>query len=621
MKLDQRTVNQIAAGEVIERPGAVVKELLENAMDAGATAITVEIRDGGTTLIRVTDNGKGIPKEEIATAFLRHATSKIKTAEDLQSISSLGFRGEALASIAAVAQVEALTKTKDQLQGVRYVIEGGIEKKLEEIGCPQGSTFIVRNLFFHTPARKKFLKSNATETSYIIDLLENLALSHPEISFQLKNNQKVQFQTNGNGKQKEIIYTLYGKEVAAQLLEVNHTDCDYKIEGWIAKPIISKGNKGQMHCFVNGRYLTSTLLQKAILEAYQPYLMVHRYPFVVLHVSVPKEKIDVNVHPTKMEARFAEEQKLYAFVVDGIREQLENRNLVAQIPFFQEKNVVSVKRAEERMIEPFEVERRKEKQQQEKEAVPQTAYSEQWKEQQKDVIQESKEIKDVIQEPKEIKYEKVEQVRETNQAYQVESKFVEMKEQFRLVGQIFRTYWMLEYQNQLLFMDQHAAHEKIMYEQMKKHWEEGKGQQFSQMLYPPIIVTLNHKEEAALLDHQEYLQEIGFSIETFGGREYCIKAVPNELLGLDEKQVFLELLEIFTRQEGKPKEPFMILEKIASLSCKAAIKGNQTISFAEANALLEQLFQLENPYCCPHGRPVLIAMSQYELEKKFKRVQ
>lgn len=650
--LDQGTINKIAAGEVIERPSAVVKELVENAMDAGATAITVEIKEGGISFIRITDNGTGIAKDEIALAFQRHSTSKIKSVEDLLTVSSLGFRGEALSSISAVSQVELITKVTGALMGSRYLIDGGQEKELEDIGCPEGTTFVIRNLFYHTPARRKFLKTPMTEAGYISELVQRMALSHPEISFKFLNNNQLKLQTSGNNKIKDVIYHIFGREIAAQLLEVECNSQNCNISGFAAKPIVSRGNRNYMNYFINGRYIKSTIINRAIEDAYKPYTMTHRYPFTALHFTIDSKLIDVNVHPTKMEIRFVENEKIYHMVLEAISSALKGKELIPELSLGKEPKKEELPKEKE-IPEPFEKERRESLLQ--KEAHRTIAYVEKNpKKQQKHSLTETvketpvtysntfqdrlqvhalKEInkfsneaetlndKAILKEETKaaMKENRTDKIEKPQQLQFFEEKLLseEGKKKHRIIGQLFRTYWIVEYEEKMFLIDQHAAHEKVLFERMMKNLREK--EYSSQMLAPPIILSLSLREEEAFLRYKNTLEKLGFEIEGFGGKEYSVRAVPADLLGIAQIDLLMEFVDDLV--EEKPvQSPDLILEKAASMSCKAAVKGNQKLSFQEAESLIDSLMELENPYHCPHGRPVIVSMSKYEIEKKFKRI-
>lgn len=621
--LDENTINKIAAGEVVERPAAVVKELVENAIDAGASAVTVEIKEGGLSFIRITDNGCGISREEVRLAFERHSTSKIRSAEDLIHISSLGFRGEALASIAAVAQVELVTKTKSSLTGCRYLIDGGQEKALEEIGCPDGTTFLVRNIFFNTPARRKFLKSAMTEAGYVNDLVERLAISHPEVSFKFINNNQIKLQTSGNSNRKEIIYHVYGRDIAGQLLEIDCEKNGLKLNGYIGKPVVSRGNRNYMNYFINGRYIKSAIINKAIEEAYKPYTMTHRYPFTSVVLTIDPARIDVNVHPAKMEIRISNQEEVFQFVYDAVSEALSRRELIPEVeigaPKREKKTVMP--EVKNTAPEPFEVKRRQEAWMPKSPepvskplplpVIPMAEKSPQPAEVREEPAVPAIPVVTPAAQPKE-------QVFKQEELFEAGLLSKEAVREHHIIGQLFQTYWLIEYQDKLFLIDQHAAHEKVLYERTMKGLKEK--EMLSQMVEPPIIISLTMREEEALKAHQEMLARLGFEIEHFGGKEYSVRAVPGDLYGIAARELLLELIDSLVEEEGK-KNPDLILEKVASMSCKAAVKGNQRLSEEEARALIDELMTLDNPYNCPHGRPVIISMTRQEIEKKFKRIQ
>ncbi len=658
--LDQNTINKIAAGEVIERPASVVKELLENAIDARATAVTVEIRDGGISFIRVTDNGGGIAKEEVPTAFLRHSTSKISSAEDLFTVASLGFRGEALSSIAAVAQVELITKTSEQISGVRYQIEGGKERSMEEIGAPDGTTFLVRNLFYNTPVRQKFLKTAQTEGAHVAALVEKIAMSHPDISIRFIQNNQNKLHTSGNHNLKDIIYTVFGREIAANLLPVECEEEILQIRGFAGKPVIARSNRNFENYYINGRYVRSGLVAKAIEEAYRPYMMQHKYPFVLLHLTVEPEYLDVNVHPTKMELRFRDEERIYRMIYHAVSDALAEKELIVQVSLEEKKDLLRERREESQAphSEPFEVKRRQEYEGKTS-GEEQSGYGmrpiygmiaesrNSWGEEARAAERKEREKTDNVrkaenQKPEGIKREekpgsfgeqriteKVDFLKELEQAEKKEEKPKQLdlfeekllepgsRLRHKLIGQLFDTYWLVEFDNHLYIIDQHAAHEKVLYE---KTMASLKTREFtSQIVSPPIILTLSSEEQILLEKYKNYFTEIGFEIESFGGRDYAVRAVPDNLFSIAKKDLLMEMLDNLSDDILKGS-PDMIYEKVASMSCKAAVKGNHKMSDAEANHLIDQLLELENPYACPHGRPTIISMSKYELEKKFKRI-
>lgn len=638
--LDQKTIDNIAAGEVIERPASVVKELVENAVDAKANAVTVEIKDGGMTLIRVTDNGIGIPKDQVKTAFLRHATSKIRSVEDLLSVSSLGFRGEALSSISAVAQVELVTKTAESFSGVSYKIYGGEEEAFDDIGAPDGTTFLVKNLFYNTPARRKFLKSATTEAGYVEQMMVHIALSHPEISFKFIHNNKNKIYTSGNGKVKDIIYHIYGRDVAGALIPLEAQNEDVKVTGFVAKPYVSRGNRNYESYFINGRYIKSSIIYKAIEEGYRTFTMKHRYPFVCLDFKIDQELLDVNVHPTKMEIRFRNGREIYELVVDAVRAALLQKDLVQDVLRETPKKKELPKTKEVKKPEPFEVNRRKEEVQkvdQQGQGVQQQVEKQRQAVQQqiekpshpvKKTLTASESSKNTKKptyaglnyntQKKEFPQYKTDELSSNQMTLREDPVFsVQARPDRKILGQLFKTYWLIEYEDQLFIMDQHAAHEKVNYERLMKNFKEK--EIYSQRLEPPMVVTVSMTEAEALTRYKDAFSGLGFTIESFGGNEYCIREVPANLYGIGERDLFMELLDAVSQENGT-LDTEVIASKIATMACKMSIKGNQRVSLMEVEHLLDELMKLENPYQCPHGRPTIIKMSKYEIDKKFKRI-
>lgn len=629
--LSQNTIDKIAAGEVVERPASVVKELVENAIDAGATAITVEIKEGGISFIRVTDNGGGIPKEQVPLAFLRHATSKITQAEDLLQITSLGFRGEALSSISAVSQMEVITKAPEDFMGVRYVIEGGQEKVLEDVGAPNGTTMLVRNLFFNTPARKKFLKTAMTEAGYVSSYMEQLALSHHNISFKYMVNGQLRLHTSGNANLKDVIYGIYGRDITRELLPVQYEVSGLSVSGFIGKPSIARGNRNFENYYINGRYVKSKLLMKAIEEAYKPYMMQHKYPFVCLQYDIHGEDVDVNVHPTKMEVRFQNQSAIYNATYDLITDALAGKEIIPEVsltpkPAVGEKQA-QIKEEKIPVPEPFEKNRIAEEKPVYAPVGLRPASAEPKTESKAEPINVNEPIKP--REP-EIQAKPEEQKKE---AFPKEKQAVEKAEQLelfdnrllskearihhRIIGQLFDTYWLVEYDNKFYIIDQHAAHEKVLYERFLKEF--AKKEILSQMISPPSLISLNLQESNLLKANLEIFREFGFEISEFGGKEYSIHAVPANIYGFSVQELFIQILDSL-EQEHVSKTPDILAERIATAACKAAVKGNNRLSVKEADALIDELLNLENPYNCPHGRPTIISMTKYELEKKFKRI-
>lgn len=611
--LNQETIDKIAAGEVVERPCSVVKELVENAIDAGSTAITVEIKEGGISFIRITDNGCGIERDQVAVAFYRHSTSKIRSAEDLLTVKSLGFRGEALSSISAVARVELITKTYDELTGTRYVIEGSKELSNEEIGAPDGTTFIVKDLFYNVPARRKFLKTAQTEGSYISDMVEKLALSHPDISFKFINNNQTKLHTSGNGNRKDIIYHIFGREISSSLLEVKH-ECEYfKVEGFIGKPVITRGNRNYENYFINGRYVKSNILSRAIEEAYKSFLMQHQYPFTVLYFTFFSE-LDVNVHPTKMELRFDNNNEIYVELCDTIYAILSRKEMIPEVPVDSTpapKKIVH--EYKEPIPEPFEKRRINEVRAAESKSVYGQSVT--------SAVKDYSAIETAAKTPEtSTAYKPAQVVTGTQQTLGDYDKVFlteSAKKQFSIIGQLFKTYWLIEFEDKLYIIDQHAAHEKVLYEKTMARLA---NKDFtSQRISPPIVMTLDAKESEMLEKYRPQIEQFGYEVEHFGGKEYMISAIPDNLFNIDMKDLFIEMLDDFSNATGR-QTPDIITEKVASMSCKAAVKDNDKLTLPEINKLIDELLSLDNPYNCPHGRPTIISMSKYEIEKKFKRI-
>lgn len=611
--LNQETIDKIAAGEVVERPCSVVKELVENAIDAGSTAITVEIKEGGISFIRITDNGCGIERDQVAVAFYRHSTSKIRSAEDLLTVKSLGFRGEALSSISAVARVELITKTYDELTGTRYVIEGSKELSNEEIGAPDGTTFIVKDLFYNVPARRKFLKTAQTEGSYISDMVEKLALSHPDISFKFINNNQTKLHTSGNGNRKDIIYHIFGREISSSLLEVKH-ECEYfKVEGFIGKPVITRGNRNYENYFINGRYVKSNILSRAIEEAYKSFLMQHQYPFTVLYFTFFSE-LDVNVHPTKMELRFDNNNEIYVELCDTIYAILSHKEMIPEVPVNSTpapKKIVH--EYKEPIPEPFEKRRINEVRAAESRSVYGQSVTSTVKNYSATEPAAKAPETSTAYEPAQVVTGTQQTLGDYDKVFLTESS----KKQFSIIGQLFKTYWLIEFEDKLYIIDQHAAHEKVLYEKTMARLA---NKDFtSQRISPPIVMTLDARECEMLEKYRPQIEQFGYEVEHFGGKEYMISAIPDNLFNIDMKDLFIEMLDDFSNATGR-QTPDIITEKVASMSCKAAVKGNDKLTLPEINKLIDELLSLDNPYNCPHGRPTIISMSKYEIEKKFKRI-
>ncbi len=689
--LDSQTIDKIAAGEVVEKPASVVKELVENAMDAGAKAITVEIKGGGIDLIRITDDGCGIPAEELPKAFLRHATSKIQSDADLFYLQTLGFRGEALASISAVAQVEMITKTKDSITGTRIVIEGGVQKELEEVGAPDGTTILVRNLFYNTPARKKFLKSAMTEGSHIVELMQHMALSMPAMSFKLVVNNAVKFHTSGNGDLKEVIYRIYGRETTKAIIPVSVEQDGIVIEGYLGKPELSRANRAFENYFVNRRYVRSNFISKGIEDGYKGFMMQHQFPFCVLHINVDTTALDVNVHPTKMQVRMSNQEQLVRTLVESIHNSLSGKEMIPEAKLVKEEV------SEERVTtpEPFEKERLKDWKVSETERICKEQVGvrapeasdlktvDSTKETKQDsfidftnakrpfsspeivlnptigIMPEKKRFEsdlffqdsdDNVSDKENVQNESVTNniiediinadvvntsksndskpespflqdiiIEKPEQMDLFEEKLLteEKRREFKVLGQVFKTYWLIEFEDKLYVMDQHAAHEKVKFEAFMAKFREK--EILSQNLAPAIVVSLSPSDALVYEEHKEVFESFGFEIDSFGGNELMLRAIPVDLYGADAKEMFLAILEELAQVHSANRIE-IIEDRIATMACKAAVKGNNSMTFEEVSALLDQLLTLENPYQCPHGRPTMFSMTKYEIEKKFKRI-
>lgn len=635
--LDKSTIDKIAAGEVVERPASIVKELLENSIDALSDQIAIEIKNGGTSLIRITDNGQGIAKEDIKKAFLRHATSKIKTADDLENVLSLGFRGEALSSIGAVTRTEIISKTRNETTAALYKVEGGFEKSFEEVAAPDGTTIIVKDLFFNTPARRKFLKSLNSETAKISDIVEKLALSHPDISFRYISNNINKLHTGGNSNLKDVIYQIYGKEATRSLIEIKYQDDIVKISGFISKPDYSRANRSGEIYFINSRYIKNDIIYKAIEDGYGNRLMNGKYPFTSLNIEILPKLIDVNVHPSKMEIRFEDASVIYSIIKSSVENTLLNSDLVKRAYISQKDRQEELKRE---LFEKLEL--------QNKLRFPESFEKNRIKEFDNKSSGSVKEQKTYDKIFEEIDTYKTDNKNEPYREYKVEfnkdenleNNIIEKKDgdkiykenvdntqlnffdkqnikRHKLIGQIFSTYWIIELDNEMFIIDQHAAHEKVLYEKFLEEYE--KGIKTKQYILPPIVINMTDVEIEAFENNREVFEKLGFELEHFGGKDYKLNAIPNDLPSIDKKELFLELIAKISESDIAVKAEH-ILDKLASISCKAAIKGNQNISEAEADILITKMLSLNNPYNCPHGRPTIIKISKYDLEKKFKRI-
>ncbi|MFR5691246.1 MAG: DNA mismatch repair endonuclease MutL [Lachnospiraceae bacterium] len=634
--LDQVTIDKIAAGEVVERPASVVKELVENAIDAKAAAVTVEVKEGGISFMRIADNGCGIDREDVPGAFLRHSTSKIRNAEDLEHISSLGFRGEALSSIAAVSQVELITKTPEDSFGTRYMISGGKEEGMEDIGAPDGTTFLVRQLFYNVPARRKFLKTAMTEAGHVSDLMTRMALSHPHISFQFINNGQSKLHTSGNGNLRDVIYHIYGREIAANLINVTYEKNGIRITGYIGAPLISRGNRNFETYFINGRYVKSSIIYKAIEDAYKDFTMQHKYPFTVLHIEVVGEDVDVNVHPTKMEVRFHNQQMVYNSIYEAVDQALHEKELIPEVTIDVPKAVPKAQAKPEPKEQPKEVIQpevnKSAKVQPEKASGERDLdyFMEQMKKRVMSYHQQnsSAEVKgkSEIFKPQ-VQVDRVKEAAASYRAKQSPEQMTlfdgklldkEKRANYKIIGQVFDTYWLVEFDNSLYIIDQHAAHERVLYE---KTLREMKTREFtSQMISPPVILNLTMQEAQLLRTYMDQFTRIGFEFEEFGQDSYAVRSVPANLFSIAKKELLMEMIDSLSEEVHRRQSSELLDEKIASMSCKAAVKGNMRLSAQEVDALIGELLKLDNPYHCPHGRPTIISMSKRELEKKFKRI-
>ena len=675
--LNKETIDKIAAGEVVERPESVVKELLENAVDSGAGSVSVEIRNGGLNLIRVTDNGCGMEKADIPLAFLRHATSKLRDASDLFHIRTMGFRGEALASICGVSEVEMITKRHEDLLGYRYEINGGVEKSLQEVGAPDGTTMIVRNLFYNVPARKKFLRSGASEGSRISDITEKTALAHPEISFRLTSDGRSLLHTSGNGRLRDVIFSIYGREIEENLLPVgketemtammektgmavqNAGKCSVSehapaagnavsVSGYIGKPVIARSRRDFEVYFVNGRFIKSSVVEKAVEEAFKPFMMVHKFPFVMLKINIDPERVDVNVHPKKMEVRFSDNEAIYDAVYRAVSDTLAKKELIQAISP-GEKQVQRPSRGisdlpveKEARSEPFEEKREAETRkllQGNEETKPQgqpsgnmmlvreTAGASYGRSSEKQIFPEQQTCQQAsVEEPigqqtncRKAKPEKKRGTYEQAALFQSDQ-FLSANSvpSFRMIGQLFETYWLIEFSDKLYIIDQHAAHEKVNYERTMRLLREKKIE--SQMILPPIRLTVSEGEAMLMEKYMDGFTSLGYEIEADGPREFLVRAVPSNLYSIASRELLLEMIDGLSEERGRAGTPDVLRDRVASMSCKAAVKGNRYLSEAEMKALIGELLTLDNPYACPHGRPTIISMSKYELDKKFRRI-
>ena len=702
--LSQECINQIAAGEVVERPSSIVKELVENALDAKATAISIEIKGGGISFLRVSDNGEGIFSEDLERAFMPHATSKIQNPKDLEEILSFGFRGEALASIASVAKVECISKRQEDFLAHRILVEGGSFSPIEEVGGMDGTSILVRDLFYNVPARKKFLLSESTEASRVEEMVEKLALANPGISFHFVKDGKSRFQTVGGGKLSDVVFGIYGKAFAKDSLEIKESYypssltglATLHIEGLLGKPSLTRSNRQYEIFFVNGRFVRDSLLSRALEDAYKPFLMQHKFPFAIVFLHLSPNLVDVNVHPQKLEVRFQNREKIYQALFDCVSKTLSKADLIDHSPlslFQKEKEEKSTaflspssqlwekkeeqketpdefrndqkdksieliseireqKKEKAEMVQGYSIgedsenvsenfsEISSEKAQFRTEATEKTPFSAETPElnQQKDETGEEKLVYEELDLTKGIRLEEEKaSEKEENTVPKEEQFFTESEKlpsaeqeslfspsffseegekEFRLIGQVFQTYWLIEFQKELFIMDQHAAHEKVNFEKMRKKTLEKPG--ISQGILPKTMI-FNAKEEELYEKTKDYFTHLGYRIRKEEDKRYLLEGIPADFPSLDAEMLFHEILDALA-EEGNLSEAESVYNKIASMACKASVKGNQLLSFQEAEALVQKLFTLENPYACPHGRPTIVAFKKQDLEKMFKRI-
>lgn len=601
--LTKDTIDKIAAGEVVEKPVNVVKELVDNSLDSGASSISVEIRSGGTSLIRVTDNGSGIAKDDLPRAFIRHATSKIQNADDLSDIRTMGFRGEALSSISAVSRTEVMTKRKDDLFGYRYFSEGGAERGPEEIGIPDGTTMLVRDLFFNIPVRKQFLRSERVETSAIRDMVEKFAIGSPDVSFSLIVDGKQVLHTTGNGKFKDVIYTVYGPEMTKDLVTVDHTEEGMHITGFVSKPNVSRSKREYEVIYVNGRHVSDRNVSEAIETAYEGYLMQHRFPFAVLRIDIDPSRIDVNIHPKKEEIRFSDTEAVSGAVYRAVRGALEGKELIPEVTLSERSPDAEKEKTPLFRAEPFE----------QRFAEKKRIWS----------YPDRREDKDPIKAFSETEQELVrEALSEPEMSKPVQLSFLDTaaKPYYRYLGQFFNTYCLIEYQDHLYMIDQHAAHEKVLYERLSRQIRENMNDHPASQNILPVILSLPKADAEVLSGHMDVFCSIGFEMEEAGDNDFIVRAVPASLPSLSEKDLLMDMLDMLSEDSTLPKDPVLLKKRIASMSCKAAVKAGMRLSDMEIRSLIDELLTLEDPYHCPHGRPVIIRFSRNDIDKMFKRI-
>ena len=667
--LDSKTINKIAAGEVVESPKSVVKELTENSIDAGASSVTVEIKDGGISYIRISDNGSGIPKEQVKSAFLRHATSKMTQIEDLEHIFTLGFRGEALASIAAVSQVEMLTKTKDEETGTRICISAGEIEVMEDTACREGTTIIVKNLFYNVPARRKFLKKPATESGYVSDLINKIALGHPEVAIQYINNGNTVLHTAGNNDPKTAVFYVYGKEAANNMLPISYKKGEYAVTGLIGRPELCRANRNYENLFINGRFIKNAVVSSAVEDAYKTKLIIGKFPVFVLNLEVEPALVDVNVHPAKLEVRFKNDDEVYEFFYNAVSKALQETVLIPKAVLDKKPKEKQPEPEQQILAEPpkrMEIPAKKTVPTQEKSVEKpkmEPVFVEKDEKPKMDISKaESRVLTNMQQagrtvdellkrkpstsgiaqkaepylkkEPAKVdapkvdlpKAEPVKVPEKTEPPKQVEIPVQkeEIKEEkksffqdYKIIGQVFRTYWIVEQGECLYLIDQHAAHERILYEELMNKFKEEKV--ISQRMLTPLMLNLTPMETEVLKDNKELLESFGFELEDFGGK-FALRSTPYLLQNPSTVGFFTDILDRLAEERITNVYDTKILA-VATMACKAAVKGHDVLSVREAEALIHQLLKLEHPFTCPHGRPTIVELTRYEMEKMFKRIQ
>lgn len=627
--LDNSTINKIAAGEVVERPSSVIKELVENAIDAGAGNITIEIKDGGTTFIRITDDGCGIPVNEVKTAFLRHATSKITAVEDLESTFSLGFRGEALASIAAVSKAQMITKTRNEETGTKIVINGGILEEIKPWGAPDGTSITVEDIFYNVPARRKFLKKPATESGYISDIVNKFILGHPEISFKYINNNTTIIQTSGNNDLKTALYHVYGKDTALKMLELSSSHPDMKLDGLIGKPELSRANRTYENLFINGRFIKSDVVSNAAEEAYKTRLMIGKFPVYALSITLDPSMIDVNVHPAKLEVRFRDDDAVYQFVYDSIVNTFKDKVLIREgnwdsKPSAAVSEFIEINVPQEKPIKPVQQELYTGMPSAPRKTASLRSEAANYTSRLNQAVSEDEKLKG------ELLLRNIENGSSSSQIREERKKFDDIPSEtmefssdkpffdnYRVIGQVFGTYWIIEQNKSMFVIDQHAAHERILFEKFSEEFSNGSV--VSQKLFDDEKLILSETERVILEENIELFKNFGFEVKKESGGWY-ISSVPYIFDKPANAEFLTDILDMIHTEKLADVYDSKLMS-IATMACKAAVKARDKMSVSEAEEMIKKLLSLKNPFSCPHGRPTIIEMTEYELEKKFKRIQ